>query len=433
MRNKTVLCALLLAGCLAALQASSIETVILPNGMKLIHKFNPANDVVSSYVFIPGGGRHEPDGKAGIAVLAQQLAARGTHARTSEKIAFEIESCGGNLSASASEDYLQFFVKTTVDNVEKGFKLLADIVINPTFPEDEFIKEKENQLTRLKTRSEQISTLALDELNKYQFVHHSYGIPLPGTDETVRRISREDVIDWYADQARPAGAILSVVGNIKFKTLQKLITLYFNEWKEPSEPRPIILPVIVEPRSDDISRVLPRDFKQSFIARGYLFPSGLTEDYAALKLINEILGGGLSRRLFQKFREEKPYAYSVDCFYSTKMEKSQFVMYIGLDQQNVDDAQREFSSMILSFQHNPVSIQELEESKTHCIGTYIMRQQSNDNQAWYLGFWELIGRGYAYNQLFPDEISRITVEQIQQAAQTYFNVHPVTITIQGTK
>lgn len=412
---------------------SDIQTFTVSNGIKVIHKFSASNDTVVINLFIPGGSRHEPDGKAGIAVLTAALLTRGTHTRSSEEIAYEIESCGGELIAHADEDFLLSYTKVTVHHIEKAFSLLSDIVINPIFSEDEYIKEKENQMKDIQSRKEDIFTAALDELKKRQFVHHPYGIQMPGTEETLSNITRKDVVEWYTDHARPQGAILSIAGNIKLKTARRLTERYFSSWKEPSDPKPIIFPVIVEPHAQDISEIVSRDFSQSFIVKGYLFPRGLTPDYAALKLLNEVLGGGMSRRLFQKFREEKPYAYSVGCFYPTKVEKSQFVLFIGLDEKNVQDAKDEFIRMIDDIKENPVSEQELMESKIHLAGTYLMRQQSVYSQSWYLGWWELMGRGYEYNTIYPREIADVTPEDIQRSARKYFKAKPVTIVIQGNR
>lgn len=415
----------------ASAHAAPINTYELSNGMRIIHKRNPANDVVAIDVFIKGGLREEPGTKAGIAMLSQSLLSKGTRSRSAEQIALEIESCGGKISASVSEDFLLAHALVTIDSIRKGFELLSDIIINPVFPEDEFQKEKKAQINAIRTRHERIFTAAHDALLSHLYPHHSYGRPLTGEEDTLEKLIRTDVVEWYRNNVYPQRTLLVVVGNCTLDDIVALSKEYFSIWKDTVEQRPLVMPVVVELIKKNISRTITMDFKQSFIMLGYLVPSGISDDYETLKLINEILGGGMSRRLFQKFREEKPYAYSVGSFYPTRVETSSFVLYMGLDKDNIDDAKEEFMQILKDLQEKPVSENELEESKTHLTGTYRMAHQSNQSQAWYLGWWEIVGRGYAYDETYPDEIQRIITDDIQRVALEYFNSGRVLITIKG--
>ncbi|MBD3272035.1 MAG: hypothetical protein GF384_05810, partial [Elusimicrobia bacterium] len=316
-------------------------------------------------------------------------------------------------------------------NVNEAVAIVSDIIQKPTFPEDEFYKEKENRIQNLKARDENITNAAFDRLYQHLYDQHPYAIISAGTPETINRITLDDIKEYYHRVTRPDTVIISLVGNIKFKQAVDLLSRHFGAWKTPADPSSVLMPAeVTVPEQDEVVE-FPMDFKQSFIAIGRIAPPITDDPYVAVKVLDHIIGGGMSRRLFQKFREEKQYAYSTGSFYPSRIEPSHLVLYIGLDKKNISDARREFDSICSDLIENPVSAEELTSAQEHLAGQFIMSHQSTERQAWYLGWYELIGKGYEYDRQYVADIYSITPADIQKAAQNYLQKPSTTIIIKG--
>ncbi|MCX7641009.1 MAG: insulinase family protein, partial [Elusimicrobiales bacterium] len=168
-------------------------------------------------------------------------------------------------------------------------------------------------------------------------------------------------------------------------------------------------------------------FKQAYLMYGYFAPSIKIENfkkYLSLKLLNLYLGGGMSGKLFEILREEKSLCYETNCFYPTKFLDSHFVIYLGLDAKKINIAKQEIEKILNYLKYNGITQQELSECKNKLKGRYLLDHQTNLRQAWYLGFWEVLGLDYRYDKKYIEELENVSLDDIKNVIHEITEVKP---------
>ncbi|MDI6640898.1 MAG: insulinase family protein, partial [Elusimicrobiota bacterium] len=162
-----------------------------------------------------------------------------------------------------------------------------------------------------------------------------------------------------------------------------------------------------------------KKFEQSYLMYGFIVPEISSADYTKLKLLNAYLGGGMSSLLFQELREKAGLGYEVNSFYPSRKDKSHFVLYIGLDSAAMKVAEEKIDSVIDKLKTELISDVRLKEIKNYLTGNYIFGHQTNSQQSWYLGWWEILGKGYEYDDRYLKELNKVTPEEIRKVANKY--------------
>lgn len=411
-----------------AASATPITVKITPDGMKVIHKRTTTNEIVALDLFLRSGSAWEKPGEEGLSNLTMSVLPEGTKSRDAEEIAALIEGTGGALSAGSSEDMSEVYAVVTKENVDLGFDLLHDVVTQPVFPEVEIKKDREAILASLRSRKDQIFTVANDLLSEYLYgAKHPYGRPVSGREETVQKFQRKDLIRWHQEHFSPDRMTLVVVGDVPFDTVWKAATKSWGVKKISPQVGPDYPPIPGRRGPEWIQEIRP--FEQSYVMVGYPAPTVNDKDYPALKILNAILGGGMSSRLFQTLRETQGLAYETDSFYPSKGQVSAFVAYIGLDRKNVEKTQEQMFAILQSVVEKGVTPIEVLNAKKYLRGQYLLDHQTMKKQAWYLGWWELLGKGYAHDTVYLKELSRVTPKDVQAAAKRCFSQPPLGVRV----
>jgi predicted Zn-dependent peptidase len=316
------------------------------------------------------------------------------------------------------------------DKWEKTIDLFQDVLLHPSFPEAEVEKERAALLNAIHTNDEHIFNVAEERFRKELFGDHPYGRPDDGTEASVTRLSREDLAAWHRERVCPQGAVLVTVGNVPTAALARRIEALARAWTSTGTaaglPPSVVFPA--DPRVVEEKKV----FEQSFLMLGFPAPSTDDARYPAMKLVNALLGGGMSSPLFQSVREEGSLAYEVASFYPSRRGKSSFVIYAGMDPKNLGLAEEKVRSVLADFVSRPPSPQDLEDAKNYIRGHYLMDHQTNGRLAWYLGWWELLGKGYAYDAVYPSDVSRVTADDIHRIARDTVAQPSVTVRVIST-
>jgi predicted Zn-dependent peptidase len=381
---------------------------------------------VSIKLFIKVGSKDESEDKGGITQLAQTLLLKGTKGRSAEEIALEIESVGGSISSDSTEDYSEISVSVTNKHFEKAVEVLSDVFLNPVFPEGELEKEKVVTIAAIKSRQDRIFNVALDLLMENLYGSHPYARLPIGTEETVKNISRKDIINWHKKFYGTPNIVIVVVGNVSLNDTKKHTNKYFSnvpavlESKISFEKLPLTETKVVTET---------KKFKQAYLMFGYLVPQVKSEYYAVLKVLNTYLGRGMSSKLFQTIREEAGLCYEISSFYPSRLDTSRFVIYMGLDKSTLDDAKKKVVQLLDEIRQIPVTNEKLNEVKEYIKGTHLLEHQSNGRQAWYLGWWEILGKGYEYDNKYISDLNSVTPEDILKVARKYLKGNHVIIQV----
>jgi zinc protease len=391
---------------------------VLDNGIVILVVENPAADIIAGRLFVRCGSRWEPREKAGMSHLLATTITKGTEKLSSWEIADRVESTGASLSADAATDYFQIGMKTISADFAQIFHLAAQLLRAPTFPTAEVELERGIAIQGIRSQLEQPSTIAFDQLRQAMYQQHPYAMSSLGVEASVEKLSSDDLKHYHQTYFRPDNLVISLAGRITVKEAVNLAIQELGDWVLPTEPMPILNLPSVAPQPKQMATV--QETQQSMVMLGYLASSVREEDYAALKLLNTYLGNGLSSRLFVELREKRGLAYDVSAFYPTRLDTSQFIVYLGTAPENTKIALEGLRHEVERLRGEELSAEELQVSKNKLLGQYALGKQTNAQLAQVFGWYETLGLGIEFDSRFQAEIEAVTPQMAQEVADRYF-------------
>ena len=403
-----------------------MNSFILTNGIKVLHKEITDNPLVSAQLFFRAGSVNEKETEAGLANFTQVLLMQGTGSRNSEKLARDIEDIGASISSDVDNDFCTLGISVMDTKTDKAMELLADVAFNPAFPAEEIEKERTNVLAGIRSRQDHIHHVADDLFLKTFYGSHPYSWPDIGKKETVAGFTRANLVRWHKNNYVGNGTVLSIAGNITLEKARGLAERFFSNAPAGAGQDSVKAPAM--PRHKDV-RGKNSKFQQAYLMIGWPAPSNAHEDFATLKVLNALLGGRMSGRLFTELREKLSLAYEVNSFYPSRRLSSRFVIYMGLDKKNIPVAEKRIMELIAGLKQTPVTDKELEETKNYIRGIYLLDHQTIGRKAWYLGFWEIMGAGYSYDDQYLEKLLSVSSKSIQSAATSYFTNDYIQVTV----
>ncbi len=407
----------------AILQSRQIHRTVLKNGIVVLVVENPSADIIAARLFIRAGSRWEPSHQAGLSHLVSAVLPKGTERFSSLDIAERVESVGAGLGTDSASDYFLLSLKTVSADFPEILALAGDILRSPTFPDDEVELERRLTLQAIRSQQEQPFTVALDGLRSAMYGQHPYAFSALGTAETVAQLSRQDLQHYHQTYFRPDNLVISVAGRIDPDAAIAHIESVLGDWEAPSDPLPTLNLAAIPSNPHKVIKT--QETQQSIVMLGYLAPSVNANaldlsDYTALKLLNTYLGNGLSSRLFVELREKRGLAYEVSAFYPTRLDASQFVVYMGTASENTAIALDGLQTEVDRLCSTPLSTEELQSSQNKMLGQYALGKQTNSQLAQIFGWYETIGLGVEFDTRYQQEVAAVTSDVAQAAATRYF-------------
>ncbi|VEP13660.1 putative Zn-dependent peptidase [Hyella patelloides LEGE 07179] len=395
-----------------------IHREILPNGIILLIVENQAADLVSGRFFFSNAGSivESPD-RAGISNLVSSVITKGTRNLSALEIAEQVESVGAGLGADSSTDYFALSLKTVSTDFPAMLKLIGEIIQFPTFPPAEVELERKIALQTIRSQKEQPFNVAFSQLRENIYGQHPYGVSILGKEDSVAKLTAEDLKQYHQTYFRPDHLIISLSGRLTKQKAINSITEIFGNWPIPDTTLTVEqLPAIDTEFSEKITF---QDTQQSIVMLGYKGVGVTEEAYPILKLISTYLGNGLSSRLFVELREKRGLAYDVSAFYPTRLEPAPFVVYMGTAPENTEIAIDGLRQEVERLSQIKLSEAELQGAKNKLLGQYALGKQTNGEIAQIYGWYESLGLGVDFDFEFPEAISQVTPEMIQEVANTY--------------
>jgi zinc protease len=407
------------AGPSAAPTAPLADRQVLPNGIVLLVAERPAVPIVAVRVFHRAGAAVEPADKAGLASLTGSVLTRGTARRTGQEIDRAIEFVGGRLEAGAGRDGLTVALAVLKRDLALGLDLLRDVVLAPTFPEDE-VKRKVQEIRAAIQRSEQEpEVMGSRALARLIFPGHPYGRPVEGTGESVGRLTRDDVVAFHGAHVRPDTTIVAVVGAITVDEARREVLARFGGWARPETPPPPPpgAPAPAPPGRETIAR----DLTQATILLGRQAINQRDPEYFPLSVASYVLGGGSASRLYSRVREEGGLAYSV---YSHLAPGDHGAALSVSAQTRTAEAKRVIDILhaeLARMGREPVAERELALAKAYLIGSFPFRLDTSSKVADFLVAVEELGLGLDYAERYKERIAGVTAVDVQRVAARYFD------------
>ncbi len=393
----------------------------LSNNIKVITRKNPNTPRIAINLFMGSGVKYES--LAGTANLTGRLLLQGTKSRSSEDIANELDSNAIELSVESKQDYLRARLQFLNEDFKTAIDLLEDTIKNSTFENIE--KEKTKFMGELRLELDSPKTQAFDNLVKTMFHNHPYGHSHTVILEELPLIKVEDIKEYYFKKSLiPDRMLFSVVGDIEREEVLKILEEKFNDIKQPNiADIEVPIPHLLQSKTVTISR---EDAAQAQIVQGWIGPAISDEDFPALTVLNVILGSsGLSSRLFIELRDKKGLAYNVRSSLESLKHLGLYTVYIGTAPNNIETCIEGFETEINRLKNELVSAKELEDAKTNYLGKRAFLHETNSQQAYYLGYYDIMGLSAQYDARIEEKIKAVTSEDIQRAANRYFSQNHV--------
>jgi len=277
----------------------------LSNGLRVVSHEMPHLGTVALGVWVASGARHEAEAEHGISHLLEHMAFKGTRRRTARAIAEEIEQVGGDLNAATSLDTTCYYARVLKDDVAVALDILADIIQNPLYSEDDLEREREVILQEIASTKDSPDDTVYDLFQDAAFPAQPLGRPILGTPESVTRLTATDLRAFLGSRYRAGSMVLSAAGNISHETLVKYAEALFGGL--PAGETPSAEPALYVGGP----RVSPRSFEQAHVVLGYRGLSYRDPAFYTAQVYSGLLGGGMSSRLFQEVREKRGLCYSI--------------------------------------------------------------------------------------------------------------------------
>ncbi|MBI5885905.1 MAG: insulinase family protein [Deltaproteobacteria bacterium] len=412
----------------AAHSSEQITRVRLENGITVIVKEVRSNPTVAVYGTFPGGLRYETAATNGLGSFTAEMLTRGTlrrtrleFSRTVEEIAAGMDGFSGWNSTGGSAKFLSRYF-------DKGMELYADMLLHPSFPDEEITKLKTETLAAIKRQEDYLPGYTFKLLYRELYRSHPYGMPAIGTSETVSAFTREDVLRQYTTFFAPDRFVLIIVGDVDAAYAIDKVRELFNGVNAVSAPLPVPAP---EPRQTDVrSTGAVRQKEQTHVGIGFPGVAIGDADSYPLKVMTEVLAGQ-GGRLFVNLRDMNALAYSVTAFSKEAVDPGIFAVYIATAPDKKDAAMEALMSELKAISIDKVTPEELSRAKGSIIGGYQIGLQEVSSQSAVMANDELYGLGYGFNLEFPKKIEAVTADDVLRVAQKYLTLGAYSISIVG--
>ena len=393
-----------------------IETKELSNGVRVIVKRMEGLLSVSMGVLVGTGAAYETDAEDGISHFIEHMLFKGTATRTAFELSDAFDALGAQVNAFTGKDMTCFYSKATSDHAAEAFALLADLFLNSVFPEEEMAREKGVVVEEIHMDEDTPEDLCLDLLARTAFGNRNYGRNILGPASNVEGFMREDLFAYRRERYCPENIVISFAGNIATAEALALAETYFGGMERTG----------FTDRKKEIvqsagSMLRKKPIEQAHFALG--FPTVAREDSLrpAVQVMNAILGGGMSSRLFKKVREELGLAYSVYSYCSHYTETGMLTVYAGVSPAKAKDAFGAVQGVIESFQRDGVTEEEFSRGREQVKSGSIFSQENTSSQML------LYGKEMLYNNAVYDferrmaEIAALTRGDVMEAIEQNFD------------
>src|SRR3984893_16494587 len=408
--------------------AISIEREVLPNGLGLVAEHMPHMRSVAIGIWVRAGSRGEPSGLNGIAHFIEHMVFKGTSRRSAEQIAREMDSVGGLLDAFTSKEMVSFNAKVLDENLPVAFDVLSDLVLSPIFAEEDIVKEKHVILEEIRMEDDNPESLAHEVLTQSFWRGHPLGAPILGTRRTVRGFTRKSVVHCFERWYTPANTVITAA-SIHVDVLRKLVDKFFGGIKKRPQATPNSR---TAPHTH--ARLIARNkpaLEQAHITLAVpSYPLAHPGRYAA-SVLNNILGGSMSSRLFQNIRERQGLAYAVFSELNPYSDAGMLSVYAGTSRSTTGRVLRSIAGEFARLKKEPVAPEELRRAKDQLKGSLVLSLESPGARMSNLARQEIyFGRFFTVEELHAS-IEAVTAEDVQQTALGFFQPRKIAATVVG--
>jgi len=405
----------------------NIRREVLPNGLTVITEQMQHIRSISIGIWIKTGSRDEDLQWNGISHFVEHMVFKGTKHRSAEDIARQVDSIGGNMDAFTAKECVCFNVKVLDEHFPIAMDVLSDLVLNPVFDSRDITRERGVILEEIKMDEDSPDYLVHEIFTQNFWKDHPLGRPILGTKDTVKRFERDPVLDFYAQRFGPDNLIISAAGNLNHAHFIELINRHFQHMKPIKNgfhsPRPTIVPRIIMRNKKSLEQVQ--------ICVGVPSHPIAHEKRHASYILNTLLGGGMSSRLFQNIREKQGLAYAIYSDLNPYRDTGCLSVYAGTSRESASKVVQCIVSEFRKLKAEPVPEEELRRSKDQLKGSLMLSLESSTSRMSNLARQEMyFERFYSMDELL-EKIEAVSAEELQQLANEFFRTESIAVTVLG--
>jgi predicted Zn-dependent peptidase len=408
-------------------ETRNIRREVLPNGLTLITEEMQHIRSVSIGIWIKTGSRDEDLQWNGISHFIEHMVFKGTKNRSAEDIARQVDSIGGNMDAFTAKECVCFNVKVLDEHLPIAMDVLSDLVLNPVFDVQDISRERGVILEEIKMDEDNPDYLVHEIFTQNFWKDHPLGKPILGTKDTVKKFEREPVLDFYKQRFAPGNLIICAAGHLQHEQFVDLVRKHFGDVKPMSNGFYSSQPKVV-------SRIILRNKKaleQVQICVGVPSHPIAHEKRHASYILNTLLGGGMSSRLFQNIRERQGLAYAIYSDLSPYRDTGCLSVYAGTSRESAAKVVRSVVSEFRKLKSDVVSGEELRRAKDQLKGSLMLSLESSTARMSNLARQEMyFDRFYTLDELI-EKIESVTAEELQGLANEFFQTDSIAVTVLG--
>lgn len=404
-----------------------IRKTVLPSGLTVVTEEIDYLRSVSLGIWVRSGSRHEPLGQSGISHFIEHMLFKGTQHRSTQEIAFETDLLGGNLDAFTSYECVGYSTKVLDEHVPRAFDLVADLVSAPLFDPADIAKERQVILEEIKMIEDAPDELATEVFLKNFWPDHRLGTPISGTEESIAMITREDLLAYWRQVYTPANLIVAAAGRLNHDAIVEMadhrLGQLANSQYHPSDTCPVASVSIV---------IHPKDhLEQAQVLLGAECPSLRSKDHFPLLILNTILGGGVSSRLFLKIREEHGLAYAIESAPLLFTDAGVFAVHAATSPEKVETLIDLTVAELHRLKVEPPPPPELERAQGLVKASLMLSLDSSSARMSQLARHEIFfGRQFTADETLR-EVEAVTAQDVQRVANEIFRPEALALVVVG--
>lgn len=392
-----------------------IQRYETPNGLRIVLEKIPTVRSVSIGIWIGTGSRFESQKVNGVSHFIEHMFFKGTKNRSAQEIAEAFDSIGGQVNAFTSKEYTCYYAKVLDDHASIALDVLSDMFFHSLFEERELEKEKNVVLEEIKMYEDAPDDIVHDILAQASYSAHSLGYPILGTQETLKSFTEKTLRDYMEDQYTAENVVVSIAGNVDESFIEKVKHI-FKDVKKSKQERNYI-------RANFFSEKLVRkkDTEQAHLCLGF---NGLKighDDIYSLVLLNNVLGGSMSSRLFQEVREKRGLAYSVFSYHSSYHDNGMLTVYSGTAPHQLDELYETMMETLNEIKDKGITEKELTKGKEQLKGSLMLSLESTNSRMSRNGKNELLLKKHRSLDEIIDEINSVSITNVNRLSNELFS------------
>ncbi|GAQ16145.1 protease 3 precursor [Oceanobacillus picturae] len=384
------------------------------NGLRVVLENVPAVRSVTIGIWVLTGSRNETEKNNGISHFLEHMFFKGTKTRSAQDIAEAFDSIGGQVNAFTSKEYTCYYAKVIDTHKDFALEILADMFFNSAFDEEEMEREKKVVYEEIKMYEDTPDDIVHDLLATASYGTHPLGYPILGTEEHLRSFKPQSLRDYMREAYNPENVVVSVAGNVDSAFIDK-VDGYFGSYESNHQPSSLIKPQFL---TNKLER--HKDTEQAHLCLGYDGLQTGHEQIYSLIIMNNVLGGSMSSRLFQDIREKQGLAYSVFSYHSSFLDNGMLTIYAGTGKDQLPQLRKTIDSTVEKLIQDGITDKELKNNKEQLKGNLLLSLESTNSRMSRNGKNELLlGRHRTMDHMIQ-EIDAVDHESIRNVIDKVF-------------